>query len=158
MKKTIIAIAVSTLLWDCNQKTANLPIKEMDPAQTAELAATIESQVNAELDSGLTLKLWGIDSLVISPIAIDIDDRGRLFYTTTDRQKRSEFDIRRYREWVVPSISFQAVEDRRAFLHEELSPANSDRNTWLAELNGDGSHDWRALTIEKEKVYRVEDI
>ena len=158
MKKTIIAIAVSTLLWDCNQKTANLPIKEMDPAQTAELAATIESQVNAELDSGLTLKLWGIDSLVISPIAIDIDDRGRLFYTTTDRQKHSEFDIRGHREWEIPSISFQTVEDRRAFLHEELSPANSDRNTWLADLNGDGSHDWRDLTIEKEKVYRVEDI
>src|SRR5690606_41299193 len=122
MKKTIIAIAVSTLLWDCNQKTANLPIKEMDPAQTAELAATIESQVNAELDSGLTLKVWGIDSLVISPIAIDIDDRGRLFYTTTDRQKHSEFDIRGHREGEIPSIGFQTIHERRAFHHQEPPP------------------------------------
>ncbi|MGV3763634.1 DUF7133 domain-containing protein [Parapedobacter sp.] len=158
MKKTIIAAAVAILLWGCKQKTADLPAKEMDPAKTAELAATIEGQVNAELDSGLALKLWGIDSLVISPIAIDIDDHGRLFYTTTDRQKNSEFDIRGHRAWEIPSIGFQTVEDRRAFLHEELSPENSERNTWLADLNGDGSHDWHDLTIEKEKVYRVEDL
>src|SRR3546814_647978 len=146
------------LMWSLHQKAADLPAKEMDPTQTAELAATIEKQVSAELDSGLTLKLWGIDSLVISPIAIDIDDHGRLFYTTTDRQKNSEFDIRGHRDWEIPSISFKTVEDRRAFLREELSPENSARNTWLADLNGDGSHDWRDLTIEKEKVYRVEDI
>ncbi len=158
MNKTIIAIAATTLLWSCQQKTTNLPAKEMDPTKTAALAATIEGQINAELDSGLTLKLWGIDSLVISPIAIDIDDHGRLFYTTTDRQKNSEFDIRGHRDWEIPSISFQTVEDRRAFLREELSPENSARNTWLADLNGDGSHDWRDLTIEKEKVYRVEDL
>lgn len=158
MNKTLIGLITSALLWSCQQKAADLPAREMDPARTAELAATIEGQVNAELDSGLTLKLWGIDSLVISPIAIDIDDLGRLFYTTTDRQKNSEFDIRGHRDWEIPSISFQTVEDRRAFLREELSPANSERNAWLADLNGDGSHDWRDLTIEKEKVYRVEDI
>lgn len=158
MNKTIIAIAGTILLWGCQQKTANFPAKEMDPTKTAELAATIEGQVSAQLDSGLTLKLWGIDSLVISPIAIDVDDHGRLFYTTTDRQKNSEFDIRGHRDWEIPSIGFQTVEDRRAFLREELSPENSARNTWLADLNGDGSHDWRDLTIEKEKVYRVEDL
>lgn len=158
MNKTIIVLAAATLFGSCQQKTADLPVKEMDPAKTAEFAATIEGQVNAELDSGLTLKLWGIDSLVISPIAIDIDDHGRLFYTTTDRQKNSEFDIRGHRAWEIPSISFRTVEDRRAFLREELSPENSARNTWLADLNGDGSHDWRDLTIEREKVYRAEDL
>jgi quinoprotein glucose dehydrogenase len=158
MNKTVIAIAAATLLWGCQNKTPSLPAKEMDPAQTAQLAATIEESVNAELDSGLTLKLWGIDSLVISPIAIDIDDHGRLFYTTTDRQKNSEFDIRGHRDWEIPSIGFKTVEDRRAFLREELAPENSARNTWLPDLNGDGSHDWRDLTIQKEKVYRVEDI
>ncbi|GGC23893.1 glucose dehydrogenase [Parapedobacter defluvii] len=130
----------------------------MDPARTAELARAIETQISPELDSGLTLKLWGIDSLVISPIAIDVDDHGRLFYTTTDRQKNSEFDIRGHRDWEIPSISLQTVEDRRNFLRHELSPENSNRNTWLADLNGDGSHDWRDLTVEREKVYRVEDL
>ena len=151
-------MAALTLILGCHRKRTDLPVKELNPTKTAELAAAIEAQVNAELDSSLTLKLWAVDSLVISPIAIDIDDQGRLFYTTTDRQKHSEFDIRGHRDWEIPSISFQTVEDRRTFLHKELSPENSPRNTWLADLNGDGSHDWRDLTIEKEKVYRVEDL
>lgn len=158
MNKIVAVLLFMILSWSCGNKKSQLPTKELDPAHTAALARTIENQVNAELDSGLTLKLWGIDSLVISPIAIDVDDFGRLFYTTTDRQKNSEFDIRGHRDWEIPSIGLQTVEDRRNFLRTELSPANSARNTWLADLNGDGSHDWRDLTVEREKVYRVEDL
>ncbi|WP_188749094.1 HEAT repeat domain-containing protein [Parapedobacter defluvii] len=158
MNKIAVIFFAATLAWACKNQTSHLPVKEMDPARTAELARAIETQISPELDSGLTLKLWGIDSLVISPIAIDVDDHGRLFYTTTDRQKNSEFDIRGHRDWEIPSISLQTVEDRRNFLRHELSPENSNRNTWLADLNGDGSHDWRDLTVEREKVYRVEDL
>lgn len=141
-----------------DQGPADKRIKLMDSTFTAHLADSIGSKVKPELAEGLSLKLWGIDSLVISPIAIDIDDQGRLYYTTTDRQKHSEFDIRGHRDWEIPSISLQTVEDRRAFLHKELSPENSSRNTWLEDLNGDSSHDWRDLTIEKEHVYRMEDV
>ncbi|GEP97065.1 DUF7133 domain-containing protein [Chitinophaga cymbidii] len=147
------------LITACGQQgPADKRIKQMDTAQTAQIAASIEAQVKPVLAEGLTLKLWGIDSLVISPIAIDIDDHGKLYYTTTNRQKHSEFDIRGHRDWEIPSISLQTVEDRRAFLHKELSPENSERNRWLEDLNGDSSHDWRDLTIEKENVFRLEDI
>ncbi|RPD41703.1 DUF7133 domain-containing protein [Chitinophaga barathri] len=143
----------------CKQPTAeDRRIKLMDSSFTARFADSITASVKPELAEGLTLKLWGIDSLVISPIAIDIDDQGRLYYTTTNRQKHSEFDIRGHRDWEIPSISLQTVEDRRAFLHKELSPENSDRNKWLEDLNGDSSHDWRDLTIEKDNVFRLEDI
>ncbi len=158
MNKTFATLTVAALLSGCQRTTQMPPAKELDPAQAALLAAEIEQRVKAEVDSGLTLKLWAVDSLVISPIAIDIDDLGRLFYTTTDRQKNSEFDIRGHRDWEIPSISMKTVEDRRNFLRSELAPENSARNTWLADLNGDGSHDWRDLTIQKEKVYRVEDV
>ncbi|WP_257668616.1 HEAT repeat domain-containing protein [Parapedobacter tibetensis] len=146
------------ILQSCQRKPIDLRITQMDSTQVAEIAAKIEATVRPELAEGMTLKLWGIDSLVISPIAIDVDDHGRVFYTTTDRQKNSEFDIRGHRDWEIPSISLQTVEDRRAFLREELSPENSDRNLWLADLNGDGSHDWRDLTVEREKVYRLDDV
>lgn len=120
--------------------------------------SSIESIVKPEIaDSQLSLHLWGPDSLVISPIGINIDNEGKLYYTTTDRQKNSEFDIRGHRDWEIRSIALQTVEDKRAFLHQELSPENSKRNTWLADLNGDSSHDWRDMTIEKEHVYRIED-
>ncbi|MBO9152122.1 HEAT repeat domain-containing protein [Chitinophaga sp. GCM10012297] len=143
----------------CKQPTLEeRRIKLMDSSFTAHFADSVNASVKPELADGLTLKLWGIDSLVISPIAIDIDDQGKLYYTTTNRQKHSEFDIRGHRDWEIPSISLQTVEDRRAFLHKELSPENSDRNKWLADLNGDSSHDWRDLAIEKDNVFRLEDL
>lgn len=150
---------VAAFLHGCGQpETADKRIKLMDSTQTAQIAASIDSIVKPELAEGLTLKLWGIDSLVISPIAIDIDDHGRLYYTTTNRQKNSEFDIRGHRDWEIPSISLQTVEERRAFLHKELSPENSKNNLWLKDLNGDSSHDWKDLTLETENVYRLEDV
>ncbi|WP_341836503.1 PVC-type heme-binding CxxCH protein [Chitinophaga pollutisoli] len=151
------ALVFATLLAGCGQKPVDLRIKKMDSAQTAKIAAGIEATVKPELAEGLTLSLWGIDSLVVSPIAIDIDDNGSIYYTTTNRQNNSEFDIRGHREWEIPSISLATVEDRRKFLHEELSPENSHRNKWLADLNGDSSHDWRDLAIETEHVYRLDD-
>ena len=158
-KTYLLCLSVAVLTsQSCQRKPADLRITQMDSTLVAELAANIEATVKPELADGLTLKLWGVDSLVISPIAIDIDDHGRLYFTTTDRQNNSEFDIRAHRDWEIPSISFQTVEDRRAFLREELSPENSHRNQWLADLNGDGSHDWRDLTVEREKVYRLEDV
>ena len=144
----------------CKQDTgpADKRIKRMDTTLTAHLSDSIGAIVKPEMADDLSLTLWGIDSLVISPIAIDIDDHGSVYYTTTDRQKHSEFDIRGHRDWEIPSISLQTVEDRRAFLHKELSPENSKRNKWLDDLNGDSSHDWKDLTIEKEHVYRLDDV
>lgn len=133
-------------------------IKQMDPQQTAELARSIGSKVTPEISEGLSLSLWGIDSLVSDPISISIDDLGHIYYTRTNRQKNSEFDIRGHQDWEIGSIQLQTVEDKRAFLHNVLSPENSQYNQWLADLNGDGSHDWKDMTIEKEHVYRLENV
>lgn len=152
------ALSLAIGLNGCQQEPTDLRIKEMSPERTAELAKKIESTVSPELADGLSLKLWGIDSLVADPIAIDIDDAGRIYYTRTNRAKNSEFDIRGHQDWEIGSIQLQSVEDKRAFLHKTLSPENSDKNQWLADLNGDGSHDWKDMTVEKENIYRLEDV
>ena len=133
-------------------------ILQMDPAKTAQLSASITALVKPILADSLTVSLWGIDSLVVSPIAIDIDDLGNIYYATTNRQKNSEFDIRGHQDWEIPSIQLQTIDDKRAFLHKVLSPENSKNNSWLKDLNGDSSHDWRDLTIEKENIFRVSDL
>jgi quinoprotein glucose dehydrogenase len=146
------------LISGCVQESVDTRIKQLPPATAARMAASVDSVFKpASLDSNLTLKLWGVDSLVISPIAIDIDDDGSLYYTTTNRQKNSEFDIRGHQDWEIPSIQLQSIEDKRAFLHKYLSPENSSKNTWLADMNGDSSHDWRDMTVEKDNVYRLKD-
>ena len=140
-----------------SEEPVDLRIKEMPPERVAELAKSIEATVSPELAEGLTLSLWAVDSLVDDPIAVDIDNQGRVYYTRTQRGLYSEFDIRRHQDWEIQSIQLQHVEDRRNFLRETLSPENSNKNDWLPDLNEDGSRDWRDLTIEQEKIYRVED-
>ncbi len=162
VQRILISLLFSSAIFlACNQSDTvveDVRIKLMDSAKTVELAKSIESGVTPELAEGLTLKLWAIDSLVADPVAIDIDDQGRIYYTRTNRQKNSEFDIRGHQDWEIGSISLSSIEEKRAFLHKTLAPENSDKNKWLSDLNGDSSHDWRDMTIQKEHVYRVEDI
>lgn len=129
----------------------------MDPEKTAALAKTIEGTVNPQLADGLKLTLWGIDSLVADPVSIDIDDDGKLYYIRTNRQKNSEFDIRQHSDWEIQLIGLQSIDDKRKFLRDVLAPEKSDQNLWLTDVNKDGSHDWRDMTVEKEHVYRLED-
>ena len=125
---------------------------------TKNKADSIRGLLDVTLASDLELSLWASEELVADPIALYIDDQGRAFYSKTNRQDNSEFDIRGHQDWMIKSISFKTVEDRRAFLRKELSPDRSDLNSWrLDDLTEDGLHDWRDLTVEKEEIFRVED-
>jgi putative heme-binding domain-containing protein len=152
-----LVCAVLIILSACSSSPADKKIKKVSPEKLAEMKKTIEAQVTPTLAEGLTLKLWGVDSLVADPVSIDVDDYGTLYYTRTNRQKNSEHDIRGHQDWELRSIALQTIEEKRAFLHKELAPENSDRNKWLGDVNNDGSHDWKDMAVEKEHVYAVED-
>ena len=70
----IAFLFVGTVFIAWNQQVVDKRIKQIDPARAASMAKSIESLVKPELADGLSLSLWGVDSLVISPIAIDIDE------------------------------------------------------------------------------------
>ncbi|NNE75962.1 MAG: heme-binding protein, partial [Pricia sp.] len=114
-------------------------------------------RITPQVAEGLELTLWASDSLAPDPIALQIDSEGKVYLTRANRPKNSEFDIRGHQDWMTSSISFQSVEDRRDFLHDTFAPEKSDENEWLADLNGDGSHDWKDLAVEKEEVWMLED-
>ncbi|EAR02005.1 hypothetical protein FB2170_15793 [Maribacter sp. HTCC2170] len=132
-------------------------MKYEDSVTGASYAKEIRENTAAILAPGLELSLWASDSLAPDPIAMDIDDKGRIYLTRTNRQKNSEFDIRGFRDWMTPSIALQSVEDRRAFLRSTFSPENSEENEWLKDLNNDSIHDWRDLAVEKDEVWMLED-
>lgn len=132
-------------------------VKQLAPEEALRMAKAIEATVKPQLEEGLSLRIWGVDSLVADPIAINVDNLGRLYYTRTNRQKNSEFDIRGHQDWEIESQRLQTIEEKRAFLRRTLSPQNSAKNEWLKDVNGDGSHDWRDMTVEKEQIFRIED-
>nr|WP_293163643.1 HEAT repeat domain-containing protein [Allomuricauda sp.] len=141
-----------------SSKPTETPITiELDSSYLNQKVADSKNMGSVQLAEGLQLNLWAPDTLAPDPIAMDIDAQGRIFFTRTNRQKNSEFDIRGYRHWMTASNSFETVADRKAFLHETFAPEKSEENSWLADLNNDGSHDWRDLAVEEEEVWRLED-
>ena len=120
-------------------------------------ANEIRQSITPKIADGLELSLWASDSLILDPIALQIDDEGKVYLTRANRPKHSEFDIRGHQDWMTPSIAMQSVEERRDFLHTTFAPEKSAENEWLADLNEDGSHDWKDLAVEKEEVWMLED-
>ncbi len=159
LKNMACTMAISALLLGAcknDSKDSILTVRQ-DPAAAAKKAKEIRETVTAKLADGLEISLWASDSLAPDPTAMSIDDFGRVYLTNSNRQANSEFDIRGHQDWMTQSISFQTVEDRRAFLRKTFAPEKSKENEWLKDLNNDGSHDWRDLTVEKDDVWRLED-
>ena len=134
-----------------------LVFRSIPPEEAAQQAEEIRGQISAQLADGMQLALWASDSLAPDPITMSIDNQGKIYLTRTNRQEHCEFDIRGHRDWMIESISFQSVEDRRAFLRKQFSPIRSEENTWLPDLNGDGLHDYLDLKVVKEDLYCLED-
>ena len=127
------------------------------PDSAARLAKQGRDSVSVKLAPGLALSLWAPETLVSDPIGIAFDEQGRMFVTRTARTNRDEIDIRAHSDWMVPSIIFTDVEDKRAFYQRILAPEKSAQNQWLKDWNKDGSRDWHDLTVHKEGLYRLED-
>lgn len=156
----LIPALLMIILVGCsnNEESFQKEVNTIEPQKAAKIAAGIEEKVPVELAEGMKLNLWASEELIIDPVGLDVDNKGRLFVTNTTRSWSSEFDIRNHRDWMDESMTWSTVEDRRDFLHRELAPERSNENkSWLPDRNDDGSHDWKDLTVQKEKVYRVED-
>ncbi|GAA0879696.1 c-type cytochrome [Algoriphagus jejuensis] len=135
----------------------DLRIKTLSKEEIAVQAEAATKSVSPALAEGLKLEVWAVDSLVKDPIGIHVNDKGEVFYTRSPRRNNSEFDIRGHQSWEIRSIAIQSIEDKRAFLHSELSPERSSENEWLLDMNGDGSHDWKDMTVEANEVIKLRD-
>ena len=161
MKKRIILgiFLAQTLTFSCmnqlEKETYRIILE--DPDQIQERAKLAREKTPIKITNGLVISRWASDSLAPDPVAMDIDDNGAVYLARTNRQKNSEFDIRGHRDWMTASIGLQSIDDKRAFLRETFAPEKSDKNTYLKDLNEDGSHDWKDLTVEKEEIWKVED-
>ena len=149
------------LTSSCGNKSSKpqetpLVIREDSVTEVARAKEALQS-ITPKIAEGLQLSLWASDSLAPDPVAMSMDDLGRVYLTRANRPKHSEFDIRGHQDWMTASISLQSVEDRRQFLHKTFAPEKSEENEWLDDLNNDGSHDWKDLAVEKDEVWMLED-
>ena len=159
LPQSTLCLLLIMLLFSCDQPVPEEPllIVREDPVEGLAKAKEIRESTTAILADGLKLDLWASDSLAPDPVAMSIDNHGRVYLTRTNRQKNSEFDIRGHKDWMTASIGLQTPEDRRAFLRKTFATELSDQNNWLEDLNGDSIHDWRDLAVEQDEIWRLED-
>lgn len=157
-KAPLILIVLVAINSCQNNKPIETPVVIYeDSTAIAEKIESARAEVSAIVADGLKLSLWATDSLAPDPIAMDVDNEGRIYITRSNRNKNSEFDIRGHRDWMTASIGLQSVEDRRAFLRETFAPEKSKENQWFPDLNNDSIHDWQDLAVQKDEVWMLED-
>lgn len=157
--RPILSLFFIIILISCNEQESlyEAKTKSLTKEEVKSYSEQINSQVTPDVHPDFEVDLWAVDSIMYDAISIQALNDGSVIYTRTNRQKAAEFDIRGHQDWEIRSIGLQSIEDKRKFLHEELSPERSEFNTWLTDLNGDGSHDWRDMTVPKEEIYRLYD-
>jgi quinoprotein glucose dehydrogenase len=115
---------------------------------------------------GLKVDLFASEPDVRNPVALSIDERGRVFVVESDRRRSSVFDIRGHKDWLEKDLSFRTVQDRIDFLKQQVSPTNpavikrllgSGGNGSFADFNKDGVVDWRDLEVQTERIRLLED-
>lgn len=146
-------------LCSCIQEREPKPqIVSLDENSTRETAKKIENSVSYNTSDSLEISLWASEKLLQDPIGLDITNDGTMYVSVTERRSGSDFDIRNHRDWMTESMSWSTVDDRRQFIYSELSAERSDSNkAWLKDFNNDGSHDWRDLTVQQERIYAIKD-
>jgi quinoprotein glucose dehydrogenase len=106
----------------------------------------------------LVLHRWSGDLNVPDPVACAVDPQGRVYVAATTRRKVADLDIREHPQWTASDVGLTSVEDKRAFFHRELAPGRTSRpRGGLDDHNGDGSIDWRDLTVHSERIYQLRD-
>jgi quinoprotein glucose dehydrogenase len=117
------------------QPVERLPTPVMDPASDdAELAIKRFS-----VPKGLQVKLWAAEPMLANPVAIDFDEKGRLFVSETYRYRTSVLDIRDYMGMLERDLANRTIEDRAKMQHDVFGAHAKD------------------LAIEGEVVRLVED-
>lgn len=114
--------------------------------------------VNIYTPGDLTPSVYAQYPMVASPVAITFDEQNNAYITQTTRRKAADLDIRRHTQWIPHDLSFQTIEDKLNFYHEHLGQKKSTLNkSWLIDRNKDHSHDYRDLTVLKDKVIFIQD-
>jgi quinoprotein glucose dehydrogenase len=118
------------------EKFERLPDPVIDPASDdAKLALQRFS-----LPQGLKASLWAAEPMLANPVAIDFDEKGRLFVSETYRYRSSVLDIRGYMGMLELDLATRTIDDRLK-LHRTVF----------------GEEGARQLAIEGEIVRLVED-
>jgi len=106
------------------------------PQETPEQEAARRKLQVAE---GVQVSLWASDPLLANPVAISLDEKGRIYVAECWRRHTSTLDIHMRKEWLDDDLACRRHEDLIAYHERRL---------------GDKAKDWK---IESERIRLLED-
>lgn len=111
-----------------------------------------------ELLEGMETIEFGAGLLESTPVALEIDEGGRVLVAETLRQNRGAEDNRSHLYWLIDDLASRSVEDRVAYYRKWVEAgkfedpdhftAVPDRVVALEDLDGDGVADARSVLAE----------
>ena len=84
------------------------------------------------MQPGMELALWAPEGLVSDPVAIDLDDQG-IAYVTSSSRVNMPLDIRGHPTWTTTAHTLKTVDDLVQFYRRELAPDQSAKNAWIED-------------------------
>ncbi len=112
----------------------------------AELALQI-----IQVPNDLEVKLWAAEPMLANPVAITLDEQGRVFVSETYRYHSSTLDIRNYRSMTENDLASRTIEDRLTLINQVFGEQAKDFEIesevvrLLADTNGDGTADLSSI-------------
>jgi len=125
-------------------------------SEAAAFARDARKGVDVEMPAGIELTLWASEKLISDPVAIEVDPEGTAYVISSSRADLP-LDIRGHADWLPSVHTLTTNEALREFYRKDLATERSARNTWILDLNKDGSHDARDLAELKERIVRIQD-
>jgi quinoprotein glucose dehydrogenase len=127
------------------------------PAQTAPASSAKKADPSLATRE-LLLSKWSGELNVPDPVAATMDPQGRAYVTSTARRKAADLDIREHAAWIPDDVGLSSIDEKRDFFHRELAPGKLRApRGMLKDHNGDGSVDWKDLTVPDDRIYQLRD-
>src|SRR5258706_13462511 len=82
------------------------------PASSQETPDQEAARKKLKLAPGLQASLWASDPLLANPVAISIDEKGRVYVAECWRRHTSTLDIHMRKEWLDDDLACRAHEDQ----------------------------------------------
>lgn len=78
------------------------------------------------LPAGFKLEVFAVEPQLANPVAIALDEKGRVFVSETHRYRTSVLDIRNIMDWYEDDLSIRTLDDRIAMIKKHLGPKAAD--------------------------------
>ncbi|MDB6137331.1 MAG: hypothetical protein JWO94_403 [Verrucomicrobiaceae bacterium] len=127
IRRFIPLLALPLLAFAVDDKPGGAPdskggLQPADRSATPQIAPASEEAANVRKNiqppAGMKVDLWAAEPMLANPVALSIDERGRVFVAETHRLGSSVLDIRNYMFLLDDDLASRSVADRLAMCHK----------------------------------------